>query len=67
MRVMINGFTIALVALLLPNIQVVDNRIGTYLLLGLGLGLINAFVKPIVQVLTLSPYFCLLRAGRGCD
>jgi putative membrane protein len=57
MRVLVNGVAIAITVLLLPGIKVVDNRLLTYLILAIALGLLNAFVKPLVQILTLPLLF----------
>jgi putative membrane protein len=51
-RVVVNAVAIGLTAYLLPGIRVTDNSIGTYLLLGLIFGIVNALVKPIVSALT---------------
>lgn len=57
MRVIVNGVIIGLTALLLPGIHVTDQGFGTYLILGVVFGLLNAFVKPIVEALTLGLLF----------
>ena len=57
MRIVVNGLAIALTAWLVPNIAVLDNRLIGYLLLGATFGLLNAFVRPIIQFLTLSLIF----------
>jgi putative membrane protein len=57
MRVLVNGVAIAITVLLLPGIQVVDHTLLTYLILAIALGLLNAFVKPLVQILTLPFVF----------
>ena len=57
MRVLVNGVAIAITVLLLPGIQVVDHTLLTYLILAIALGLLNAFVKPLVQILTLPMVF----------
>lgn len=51
-RVVVNAVAIGLTAYLLPGIRVTDNSIGTYLLLGLIFGIVNALIKPIVSALT---------------
>ena len=61
MRVVVNGLAIALTAWLLPGITVVEPRVLNFLILGAVFGLLNAFVKPIVQFLTL----CLLFVTYG--
>lgn len=57
MRVVINGLTLILVALLLPNIYFVDKTLLAVLLMAIGLGILNFVVKPIVQFLTLPFIF----------
>ena len=51
-RVVVNAIAIAITAAILPGITVVNDDIGTYLLIGLIFGIINALVKPIVTLLT---------------
>ena len=51
-RLMINAIAIAITAALLPGIDVVDNDLGTYLLIALVFGILNALVKPILLILT---------------
>jgi putative membrane protein len=51
-RVIINAVAIAITAQLLPGIEVVDNSIGTLLIIGLIFGLVNAIIKPILVFLT---------------
>lgn len=57
MLTLLNGVAIALTALLLPGIIIPQQRFLTYLILGAMFGLLNAFVKPIVQFLTISLLF----------
>lgn len=57
MLTLLNGAAIALTALLLPGITVAHQRLLNYLILGAMFGLLNAFVKPIVQFLTISLLF----------
>lgn len=58
LRIVINGLSLALIALLFPNIVIKgDNLLLTLLILGAALGVLNAFVKPIIQFLTLSLLF----------
>ena len=51
-RVIINAVAIAIAALLIPNIHIADNSIGTLLLLGLSFGVVNALLKPLLIFLT---------------
>jgi putative membrane protein len=57
MRILIYGLAIAITAFLLPGIQIADNSIMTYLILGAVFGLLGAFVKPAIQFLTLPLLF----------
>ena len=57
MRVVVNGLAIALTAWLLPGMDVVEPKLLNFLLLGAVFGLLNAFVKPVIQFLTLSLLF----------
>lgn len=54
-RVFINALTLIIIVFLLPGIDFVDRFSGSILFLAAVLGLLNAFVKPVVQFLTL-PY-----------
>ena len=51
-RVIINAIAIAVTAMLIPNIQVVNNDIGTLLIIGLVFGIVNSLLKPILMFLT---------------
>ncbi len=55
-RILVNAVTLVVLAIL-PGITFVDPSLGKLLLMALVLGLINAFVKPILQFLTLSFLF----------
>lgn len=58
LRVIINGLSLAVVALLLPNVMLKGENLWlTLLILGVALGILNALVKPIIQFLTLSFLF----------
>ncbi len=61
LRVVINAIAIAITASILPGIHVVNNDLGTLLVIGLIFGLINAVLKPLVSVLTCP--FILLTLG----
>jgi putative membrane protein len=52
LKVIINAIAIAITAWLLPGIHVVNNDIGTYLLVGLVFGIVNALIKPLISCLT---------------
>ncbi len=57
MRIVINALALLITTGLVPNIYFVDRTIGTWLLLAIFLGILNAFVKPIIQFLTLRFIF----------
>lgn len=57
MLTLLNGAAIALTAMLLPGITIPQERFFVLLILGASFGLLNAFVKPIVQFLTISLLF----------
>ena len=58
LRVLINGSAIAITAFLLPGIIIdTSNLIINLLILGIAFGLLNAFIKPLIQVLTISLLF----------
>ena len=52
LRVLINALAIAITAWILPGIHVVDNDIGTFLLIGLVFGILNAIIKPLLILLS---------------
>lgn len=56
-RLVVNGLTLIAVAVFIPNIYFVDRTFGTILLMAVALGILNAFIKPIVQFLTLPFIF----------
>ena len=60
-RIVINAVAIDLTASLLPGIHVLNNDLGTLLILGLIFGVVNALVKPIITLLTCP--FILLTLG----
>lgn len=51
-RVLINAVAIAITALLIPNIHIANNDVGTLLLLGMIFGAVNSLLKPLVLLLT---------------
>lgn len=58
LRVIINAIAIAITAKLLAGIHVVNNDLGTLLIIGLIFGIVNALIKPILSVLT-CPFIIL--------
>ena len=57
MGLLINMVSIAVAAILLPGITVVEQRLITFVLLGITLGVLNTVVKPILQLLTIRLLF----------
>ena len=57
LRILINAVALLLTAALVPEIYFVDRSVASVLLMAVGLGLLNAIVKPIIQVLTLRFIF----------
>ena len=51
-RVVVNAIAIWITASILPGIQVIDNDLGTLLIIGLIFGIVNALIRPIVMLLT---------------
>lgn len=51
-RVVVYAISIWLVSAILPGIVLANDELGTLLIIGLVLGLVNAFIKPIVRFLT---------------
>lgn len=51
--IIVNGLAIGLTAALLPGIHIVPFSYTTLLLLGLVFGIINAIIRPVVNVLSL--------------
>jgi putative membrane protein len=51
LRVVVNGAAILLAAAIVPGITIQHQDVGTLLLVGLVIGLVNAFLKPIVDIL----------------
>ena len=57
MALLVNMVSITVTALLLPGIDILDRRLSTFILLAVGLGLLNTLVKPIFQLLTIRLVF----------
>lgn len=51
-RILISAIAVAVAAWLLPGITLRDDSLGTLLLVGLCIGLVNAILKPLVVFLT---------------
>lgn len=56
-RTVADGLAIAITAFVVPGISVLNNRPISYLILAVLLGLLNAFIKPIIQFFTLPLIF----------
>lgn len=54
LRILVNALAIAIVTRLLPGFEVANNDLGTYIIIGLVFGIVNALVKPIITFLTCS-------------
>lgn len=52
LRVIINAVGIAIVSQIVPGIRLVNDTLGTLLIIGLVFGVVNAIVKPILVLLT---------------
>jgi putative membrane protein len=57
LRISVAAVAIALTVLIVPGISVPEYVLGTFLILGAAFGLLNAFVKPLIQVVTLPLLF----------
>jgi len=58
LRLIVNGLAIAILAALLPGINIVNNDLGTLAVLALVFGVINAIVRPIVMIMS-CPFIIL--------
>lgn len=56
-RILVSMLSLLLTVAILPNVYFVDKRIIVWIFLSLMLGLLNAFVKPIIAFLTLRFIF----------
>ena len=66
-RVVINAIAIAITAMVIPNIHVVNNDIGTLLIIGLVFGIVNSLLKPILMFLTCPAVISVEIAPRTSD
>jgi len=57
MSLLINMFAIGITALILPGINITDNRFQMLVLFAVFLGLLNTFLKPILQLVTIRLLF----------
>ena len=56
-RILINALILILIVIVFPNIRAPNYKFGDFLILGLLFGLLNAFLKPIVQLITFPLLF----------
>ena len=61
LRIITYAIAIDLTAKILPGIHLANSELGTLLIIGLIFGIVNAFIKPIIMVLTCP--FVLLTLG----
>ncbi|HRQ41999.1 MAG TPA: phage holin family protein [Chloroflexota bacterium] len=54
---LVNAITLAVVILFMPGIQLVNYHYGLLLFMAAGLGLLEVFVKPLLQLLTIRLLF----------
>ena len=57
MSLLINMVAIGLTALILPGFNLVENKLYELALIAMALGLVNTFVKPLLQLLTIRLLF----------
>ena len=56
-RVLVNALALILISIILPDLYFVDRRLLNVLFLAVMLGLLNAYIKPLIQFLTLPFIF----------
>lgn len=59
-RVIVSGLAIALTAFLLPGISITSHDPKTYVFLAVIVGIVNGFIRPIINVLTFPINFLTL-------
>jgi putative membrane protein len=57
MSLLINMVAIGLTALILPGFVFIDNRLMVLAIIAAALGLLNTFIKPVLQLLTIRLLF----------
>ena len=57
MSLLINMIAIRLAAVISPGLKLVENRLYELALIAVALGLVNTFVKPLLQLLTIRLLF----------
>ncbi len=60
MRFVVSGVAIALTALILPGIHVRHPDVGTFVILAIVVGLVNAILRPLLDLLTFPITFMTL-------
>jgi putative membrane protein len=56
-RILVNAIALALTAAIVPKIYFVDKSIWNWLLMAIMLGVLNALIKPVLQILTMQFLF----------
>ena len=56
-RILVNAIALALTAAFVPKIYFVDKSIWNWLLMAIMLGVLNALIKPVLQILTMQFLF----------
>lgn len=56
-RILVNAIALALTALVVPKIYFVDKSISNWLLMAITLGVLNALIKPVLQIFTMQFLF----------
>ena len=56
-RVLINAVILIFIVIIFPNISAPNYKFGDFLILGLIFGLLNAFLKPFIQLITFPLLF----------
>jgi putative membrane protein len=57
MSLIVNMISITITAVIIPGIIIQDRKLGYIILLAAVLGLLNTFIKPILQILTIRLLF----------
>ena len=59
-RIIVYAVAISLTAYLLPGVSIAQHNVGTILLLGLVIGIVNGVIRPIAKFLTMPISFVTL-------
>lgn len=57
MRILVNMLALLVTVLIVPNVYFVDRSLSAWIVMAVGLGVLNALIKPIIQFLTLRFIF----------